>query len=106
MGYSCTRNAGDRLDMILKADNSDPSSNMWVKEDGYRYFFERGRENSDGAITGTVYQIRGEYAYRKGTAKIDPDGKVTRFPHMNSVMRKASKEPLPSIMDVGIFSFR
>lgn len=99
MGYSCSANASDRLNMVLNADTTDESSNTWVKN-GTRYFFERGRENADGSVTGTVFEIRGKFAHRKGSAKIDPNGKVVRFPHWNAEMKTAGSKPLPSFMVV------
>jgi hypothetical protein len=46
-----------------------------------------GREQRDGAITGSVYllidnsDIAGQYlAYNKGSFRIDPDGAVKRYP--------------------------
>ena len=46
-----------------------------------------GREQSDGAITGSVYllldnpDMEGQYlAYKKGSFRIEPSGIATRFP--------------------------
>jgi hypothetical protein len=97
MGYSCTRNAMNRLNfMFSEHDNSLPS-NTWKKKDGTEYFYEIGKENANGAITGAVWLAKKSgYAYRAGSFKIDSEGKVLRFPHMNTTMKKLSTIPLPA----------
>lgn len=61
-------------------------SNTYVYK-GKRYTFIHGREQRDGAITGSVYllldnpDIQGQYlAYKKGSFRIEPNGIATRFP--------------------------
>ena len=89
MGYSCTKAAADTLDKILHSIvDPNGSSNAWTYK-GQRYFYERGRENLDGAITGTVWKFvyrpdlnPPERAKRAGTVRIEADGSLTRFPHI------------------------
>lgn len=82
MGYSCTARAAFVRDAIQKiidreCPQTDGSSNR--TPDGG--FWEIGRENADGAITGTVWKPAGEgYARKRGSFKIDADGAVKRFP--------------------------
>jgi hypothetical protein len=86
MGYSCTKAAAETLDAIFAylTDKfpdtpGKPSSNGW-RINGRKFFFERGRENPDGAITGSVWEDNGLTCHRIGTAKIAAQGFVIRFP--------------------------
>lgn len=92
MGYSCCTSAANALDFILdQVTDSLGSSNSW-QNDGNDYFFERGREQADGSITGTVYRMIGENRCRKaGSAKIDPDGLVRRFPNIPAHVRENAR---------------
>ena len=74
MGYSATAKACMVLDTFK---GGDKSSNVWAWK-GHRYMYERGRENADGAITGSVIRMDGK---RCGSFRIDPDGQVIRAPH-------------------------
>lgn len=82
MGYSATAKAMKVLD-TFKSDTG--MSNTWIR-DGVAHFFEIGRENADGSITGTVWRgtfgdVRAMgYAYRQGSFKIDADGHILRAP--------------------------
>jgi hypothetical protein len=79
MGYSCTQTAYQTLERYFSGDDS--MANTW-RHNGQRYFYERGRENDDGAITGTVYQWResDNLARKVGSFRIEPDGRATRAP--------------------------
>ena len=90
MGYSCTVAAANVLDAIedyLREKYPDtpgkPSSNGWMIN-GRKFFFERGKENDDGAITGTVYSSdpASNRCHRAGSVRIEPEGTVTRFAHV------------------------
>jgi hypothetical protein len=81
MGYSYTTRAGYTLDAItalvsehrpdLKASNSTPEGGFW----------ETGREQKDGAITGTVWRPTGIRGFVcRGSFRIGPDGAIVRFP--------------------------
>ena len=88
MGWSCTAKAGLTLDGISKAFQD--SSNTWNTEKG-TFFFETGRENEDGAITGQVWKMivwnDENRCKRVGSFKIEPDGKINRFPHLPSWLK-------------------
>lgn len=85
MGYSCSARARYTLDQVEFLEEFD------IKSPNYKYFIEIGKENKDGAITGTVYEITG-VAYRDkanyearpckkaGSFKINASGAVIRFP--------------------------
>mgnify|MGYP001612381944 CR=1 FL=1 len=73
MGYSMTAKAAMVMD-TFKGDGA--SANVWTYR-GQEYFWERGRENRDGAMTGSVISMTG---YRKGSYKIAADGHIERAP--------------------------
>lgn len=87
MGYSCRQDADTTYrEWSDYCYNTTGVSNTYVYKDK-RYTFMHGREQNDGAITGTVMllidnpDIAGQYlAYNKGSFRINPDGVVTRFP--------------------------
>jgi len=55
---------------------------------GRTYFYEIGRENGDGAITGTVLEDLGyNTARRIGSFRISPTGEITRFPRLKQGQR-------------------
>ena len=91
MGYSCTQDADHMLGVIRKA-YGDPTrgSNVLSLRGGYLYFYERGRENVDGAITGTLMRMSasGDYAYRSGSFRINPDGTIGKFPYLSKIQRQ------------------
>lgn len=114
MGWSATAAACNAVDFIFDMI-ADPNgtSNGWT-HGRHTYFWEHGREQADGAITGSVHRngtievtaehkARGHYAghevgevigvaYKAGTVRIEPDGKVTRFPHLPKWARHNIKE--------------
>lgn len=93
MGWSCTAKAGLTLDGISKLFQG--SSNTWTTEKG-TFFFETGRENSEGAITGQVWKMivwQGEDRIkRSGSFRIEPDGIIARFPHLPAWMKRVAVE--------------
>lgn len=87
MGYSCRQDADTTYrewsDYCITATGV---SNSYIYK-GQRYSMQIGREQSDGAITGSVYllldnpDMEGQYlAYKKGSFRIEPSGIATRFP--------------------------
>jgi len=87
MGYSCTKDAAEKLQAIMAKleeegliayHNGRPIANTWRRGQD-TLFYEIGRENLDGAITGSVWSMSGR---RIGSFRIEPDGSVTRFPGM------------------------
>lgn len=94
MGYSCTKAADDRLAMIMSRSDSN-SANTWEKGDGFVYFYEIDQEREDGAITGHVYRILKDGGCRvTGGFRINPNGDVNSFPHLNERMREACTGPI------------
>jgi hypothetical protein len=85
MGYSCTRDAQDTLAVISHRFATDGNPNVWTIGTVQRkqYFFERGRENEDGAITGTLMvMLDGDMCRPVGSVRIAPDGTIERFPKL------------------------
>jgi hypothetical protein len=86
MGYSCTRDANETLERIQARFGIDNSGNVYSVA-GKIYFWERGRENADGAITGKVHRFDSysptgdnSTAHPAGSFRIAPDGAIIRFP--------------------------
>jgi hypothetical protein len=114
MGYSCTAKAALVLAAIQsvmdEAMPNDKSSNKLPNG-----FWERGREQPDGAITGTVFKtVRilteaerieaaakmggdcrpdwiGNPCARAGSFKISADGKIVRFPQLTLKQRQIAE---------------
>ncbi len=56
---------------------------------GERYFFERGREQGDGAVTGSLMlMLPNDYCRKIGSVRINPDGTIGSFPKMPKVDRQ------------------
>jgi hypothetical protein len=99
MGYSCRRSAQLCVDEIEKRIiPATGPSNTWMYK-GNTYFWERGREQDDGAITGTVWLIYdkpgspiGENStklcHRSGTIRVEGHGKLTRWPFIPREVRQ------------------
>lgn len=85
MGYSCRQDAQDTLAVISRRFATDGNPNIWTIGTVQRkqYFFERGREHDDGAITGTLMVIlEGDYCKSVGSVRIEGDGTITLFPKL------------------------
>ncbi len=79
MGYSCTSAANEVLEKISDVCyKQTKSANSYIKGKN-TYMWEIGRENADGAITGTVSKfLPNGYVIKSGTFRIEPNGKITR----------------------------
>jgi len=101
MGYSCTvlaSYASEKMVQLLQAQHGDcgGSSNTWGgKNAGDLYWFEeRGREQDDGAVTGSIFKgITTEPgkpgSCRKcGTYRVNPNGTVARWPGSTKEQRE------------------
>src|ERR1700739_3406838 len=85
MGYSCRRDAQDTLSVISHRFATDGNPNVWTigTVERKQYFFERGQENHDGAITGTLMvMLPGDFCRSVGSVRIGPDGTIERFPKL------------------------
>ena len=103
MGYSCSAKADDVKDAMivqLKASGDEMSSSNGWESKGQKYILEIGRENADGAITGTVHRwdgsmnalaLVGESACQPvGSVRIEPSGLISRFPTSTKTHREAA----------------
>ncbi|KKN50723.1 hypothetical protein LCGC14_0629840 [marine sediment metagenome] len=108
MGYSYTAISGFALDSILEqlqhTKDAANTSNGW-KHKGVDYFYEQGREQDDGSITGSVWKnllvtqpcticIKPEcsgHCRKVGSVKIDSKGNVVRFATSSQAQRLAAK---------------
>ena len=100
MGWSCTKDANDALDRIVKyyKEKGERGSNTIRDDKGNAHFWDTGKEHEDGRITGTVFLVISEtMASRVGSFLISPDGVVVRFPglakkvkdHVNALRENA-----------------
>ena len=114
MGYSCTVKAALTLDAIqatIEATVPGTGSNR-LPGGG---FWERGREQDDGSITGTIFRcvrrytdaeraeaaarmggnVRPEWigdpCARSGSFKIAADGKIVRFPYLTKAQKLSAE---------------
>lgn len=83
MGWSCTVKAGMRLDSIndFCYEQTKMTNTYFIGEN--KYFFETGREQADGSITGTIYKIiEGDFSKRCNQIKIAKNGALIRGPSL------------------------
>lgn len=100
MGYSCRRESGFMLDLITShCVKTTGSSNCFVQNDK-KYFYQIGKENRDGAITGTIWKfLEDGKAKKTGSFRIEPDGKVSLGPKFFKNI-KLLKVKVESILEV------
>lgn len=84
MGYSCRQDADITYKSWLDiCDQTTGMGNVYASGDT-QYLLELGREQRDGAMTGTVCRLErnGEQslATNCGSFRIEPDGSVKRYP--------------------------
>jgi len=99
MGYSCSTlasNSQNAMLVELQREVKTPldSSNSWMFK-GNEYFVERGREQRDGSITGTVMRmgnningIKTGYSRKAGSIKILYNGEIKSWPFSTKSMRE------------------
>lgn len=86
MGWSARVEACETFDAWARVCVAQTGKqNVYREFDGdQEYMIERGREQDDGSITGTVFRLVDDdgqlLAYRAGSFRIDPDGSVKRWP--------------------------
>jgi hypothetical protein len=77
------------LEQIMNnVERVDNSSNTW-KYKGNNYFYEIGREQDDGSITGSVYSMKGN---ARDSFKINSSGIIERFPMVNLESKRLAEE--------------
>lgn len=83
MGYSCTTAANNTLAVIGKVHATDGNPNILsIGKD--KFFFERGKEQDDGAITGSLMKmLPNDFCRKVGTVRINADGSIARFPGLS-----------------------
>ena len=102
MGYSCTAKAHEALRRVMEVlqargyglrHDGRLLANGWKTSRG-EHFYEIGREHLDGAMTGPVFRVlRNGRASRIGSFRIEPDGKIRRFPGLpREVLRALRRE--------------
>ena len=104
MGYSCTKNADDILKNINDILQSKYHNKLPKTKNGQvndfsvpNGFFEIGKENYDGAITGTVWKFqkdtseisKNSYIKKAGSFRINPNGFIKRFPLLPKEIKKS-----------------
>lgn len=93
MGYSSSAIASEVLTALMTIVKDTPSSNVWRD-----HFYEIGRENGDGAITGKVWRFTsGKFgddkrmAVSAGSFRINANGKIVRFPATTAKERRQAE---------------
>ena len=81
MGYSCGRLASITLQIIEEICIKSTGSSNTFKTPKGNVFYQVGKENRDGAITGSTWRILSDGSCRKTTGfRIEPSGQVSRGP--------------------------
>lgn len=85
MGWSCSHKASlslSAIEVLCKETHgydNDPHNIFYSK--GNKYFYEIGREQRDGSISGTIYKYtENDLCRQSGSFKIESSGKVSRGP--------------------------
>ncbi len=92
MGYSCSAKASYVMDVIMEQNRHENSGNVYKSVTGDLYFWERGRENADGAMTGPVHKfLPGDRALKVGSYRINRDGRIERFPGLDQNQRQRAE---------------
>lgn len=96
MGYSCTAKASyvsEALLVQLQAGTEfeNKNQNSWSRN-SRSYFFEIGREQPDGSVTGIVWALNadGKTCRKAGSAKIAADGSIPYFPTSTRAHRESA----------------
>lgn len=92
MGYSSSAYASYTMVAVADLLRGKLDTNNGIERNGG--FWEIGRENWDGAMTGTVWKMLpdGVRARRAGTFRIEADGHITRFPTLTKAERLACEK--------------
>ena len=98
MGYSCNTISMlvyDEMIVQLQGASSEEqgSQNEWNVQ-GVRYFAEIGREQRDGAVTGTIWRFMadGVHVHKAGSFRINPGGTVARWPSSTKAQRWTAQQ--------------
>ena len=96
MGWSCSLDADNTLRAISDICVKETGSQNTFNYKGSVYMFETGREQTDGAITGTITRLiengtdehghKRYSGYRAGSFKILPDGSIKQFLRFKKVV--------------------
>lgn len=78
MGYSCTSLASETERTWSDVCYRQTGAQNVYEVGGERFFYDVGRENRDGAITGQVFSM--ETGRKVGSFRIEATGVVSRFP--------------------------
>ena len=93
MGYSYTTKAGNTLAAIRQLAESPDGLSNFIPVGPLGGFYELGREQRDGAITGSVYRnLPGGKCIKAGTLRIEPSGKITRFFGLPKALAKMAED--------------
>lgn len=105
MGYAASSKAFKTLDRLMvqkRLETGSTGSNYWTDAAGHMVFFEVGREQKDGAITGSVHRETrpgNGQGKRAGGFRVEPDGMISRFP----CLTKAEIAALNAFADGAMF---
>jgi hypothetical protein len=77
MGWSAASKACETLDRFTAWCVSQTGSQNRYEQGGEHRFLETGREQTDGAIVGSAWNLEGK---RRGRFRIEPDGTVIDGP--------------------------
>ena len=98
MGYSCNSISmlvyDEMIVQLQGASSAEPESQNTWDVNGTRYFAEIGREQRDGAVTGTIWRFMadGVHVHKAGSFRINPGGKVARWASSTKAQRWSAQQ--------------
>jgi len=77
---------------LIRHEFSDGKTSNGIRIGAATFFYEIGRENADGSITGTLFEnIDESHARKYGSFKIHAAGVISRFPGIKQNQRVTLK---------------
>lgn len=81
MGYSASAKALDKEATWAQTCHQQTGQSNMYEVRGTRYFYQIGREQRDGAVTGSVFRMLEDgRCVRSGSFRIESDGTVSKHP--------------------------
>lgn len=91
MGWSCRADAGNTMQKIEDCCRKQTGSQNSFRRNGNEYFIELSYvEHDDGAITGSIMLVTGDFCNKSGSLRIEGDGTITRPKYLREMIECTS----------------